>query len=129
VGYRNYYSSYGDPWTTLGSLLVSLVAFLIIVTVWALAQALKHVGRAFTREPTNPLLWTLLIASLGLWGLAAVLSSSSDRAAASVVVGAFAASFTLLLILVSITISLTSEQLLPTLPESLVTTAFKKSWW
>lgn len=126
--YRGPNGPYGDPWSSLGSLFVLLAALLVILTAWAIFQVGKHLGRAFSREPSNPVLWTLIVASLGLGGLTALLGAAGVTAAAAVA-GVLAICSGVLLILVGITISLTSEKLLPTEPESLVTTAFKKSWW
>jgi phosphoribosylcarboxyaminoimidazole (NCAIR) mutase len=129
VGYRSSYGSYGDPWTALAAAFVWLAALLIILTAWALFQVSMHLGRAFHREPRNPVLWILLIASVSLWGLAALLAGRGGLQAAAGIAGAVAACTTLLLIGVAITISLTTENAIPREPESLYVTAFKKRWW
>lgn len=124
-----YHRSQSDPVEALASLAVLLAAALIVVTLWSLVQLGKHVGRAFRRAPRHPALWTLLALSLGLGGGAALLAATAVWQGLAVVLGVAGAITTLLLVLVAITISITSETVLPKEPESLVTTAFKRSWW
>lgn len=131
MGYRSSYarSSYGDPWAPLVTLAVLLAALVIWLTFRMLVQIAKHMTRAFAREPTHPVLWVLVAATGGLGGLALLVSATPAWTGVALALGILAALALLLLILVSTTISLTSEQVLPTEPESLVTTTFKRSWW